>query len=655
MNKYYKVIPLTRIPLERSPHFTYKSKEEISFGSFVLLPFAKKKIRGIVLSKEIKPKFKTREIEKIKTPSLLNKTQLALAEKISKHYFTPIGVVLKLFTFNLTKRISEIKTSKTEVDEKIEPTKEQKKVIEKIAKGKAQKFLVFGPASSGKTEIAMRLIEKSLESKKQSLIILPEIFLSYQEVYRYQKRFANKKVALLHSKLKPSEISAIWQAVKSGKLDILISTKTGCFLPFKNLGTIVVDEEQDISHKNWDQNPKYHTEKIAEWLSSQYKAKLVFLSATPSVKNFWKASKNKSDWKLLNLPTLKTPKITVTKPKIKIIDLWENKYQRTGDILFCNELLKEMKENFSDNKISLILVPYHGKSQAVFCEKCKTSLKCPRCKTSLVHSKDEYRCLHCNHKISSLTSCPICKSYKLKNIGFGTESVGKEIKKRFPKAKIRIVQRSSFERNSSREKLFKEIKDGKIDFLVGAQTIAKGFDFPNINLVAVLNAGRWTGKADFKFDERWLGSFFQVAGRLNRPGSNQKGKFFLQTFRPNLEILKYLEKWDWNKFAKEEAKNLQALGYPPFKKIYRLSLKGTNPEKIEKTAEKVYNDLQERFKKKDFVFFEPFYSFVKKKGIFWQKHILIKVPENKKLPELEKELEKLSLNWSIDPDPENIF
>jgi len=129
----------------------------------------------------------------------------------------------------------------------------------------------------------------------------------------------------------------------------------------------------------------------------------------------------------------------VAKPKIKIVDLWQKTYQRSGDILFCNELLNDIKTTLNKNKICLILVPYHGKSQAVFCESCKSALKCPKCETSLIHIKDTYQCLHCNYKISSLTSCPTCKSYKLKNIGFGTESVASEIKKRFPSSRVSLV------------------------------------------------------------------------------------------------------------------------------------------------------------------------------------------------------------------------
>ena len=433
---YYKIIPLIKIPINKDPKFTYKSKEKIPFGSLVIVPFGKKTVKGIVLNSTKKPYFRTREIQNIKTFSAINEVQLSLAEKISAYYFTSLGITLKLFVFNLTKKPPGIVFEKIPEIPKVTLTQQQKKVVQKITANPSKiKNLVFGPASSGKTEIAMAMIEKTLANQKQSLIILPEVFLSYQEIYRYQKRFFNKKVALLHSKLKPSELSAIWNGIKSGEIEILIATKIGCFMPFKNLGIIVIDEEQDISHKNWDQNPKYHTAKVAKWLTAQHNAKLLFLSATPSVKNYWKTKNKLYNWRLLELPALKTKEIKVLKPKINIINLWENSYQKTGDILFSKDLLEDFKKTLKKNKISLILVPYHGKSQAVFCENCKTALKCPKCQTSLVHSKDEYKCLHCNYKTSSLTSCPNCKSYKLKNIGFGTESVASELTKFFPKSK----------------------------------------------------------------------------------------------------------------------------------------------------------------------------------------------------------------------------
>lgn len=652
---YYQIIPITRIAIDHEPFFTYKSKEKIAFGSLILISFGRKKIKGIVLKEQKKPTFKTKEILAIKTPCLIDKKQLILAQKISGHYFTSLGTVLKFFLFNITKKISPIPVNEITRKPQVKLTNPQEKVLQKVLQNSTKKNLLFGPASSGKTEIAMALIEKNLEQKKQSLVLLPEIFLSYQEIYRYQKRFFDKKVALIHSQLKSSEISAIWKQVKSGELEIVIATKIGCFLPFKNLGTIIVDEEQDISHKNWDKNPKYHVSEVAGWLSKIHQAQLLFLSATPSINNYWKSQNKKENWNLIKLPPLKTAKIKVIKPEIKIIDLWEKKYQRTGDILFCNELLKDFQKTLDQKKISLILVPYHGKSQSVFCEKCKTTLKCPQCETALIHTKDSYQCLHCNFKLSSLTHCPSCKSYKLKNIGFGTESVTSEIKKRFPSAKVSLVLRSQFEKNKSREILFNKIRENKINFLVGPQTIAKGFDFPNINLVAILNAQRWTGKADYKFDERWLGGFFQVAGRLNRPHSDQKGIFYIQSFKTNLEILENLKLWNWQKFIKSELENRKALSYPPFSRLYRLSFRNLGKEKVDKIAKKVYTQLQEQFKEKDFTIFKPFYSFVKKKGIFWNKHLLIKIKNRQISSNLNHELRKLSGSWSIDPDPENIF
>ncbi|MCK5080617.1 MAG: primosomal protein N' [Candidatus Moranbacteria bacterium] len=652
---YYQIIPLTRISINRDPYFTYKSQEEVPFGSLVMIPFGPKKIKGIVFTKQRKPVFKTREILQLKTPSLVNKNQLKLAQKISDYYFTPLGVVFKFFTPYITKKIQPLPENTFSKKPKIRLTEAQKKALQKIIRTPQKKSLVFGPASSGKTEIAMSLIDKNLKNKKQALVILPEIFLSYQEICRYQERFFDKKVALLHSQLKPSEFSTIWRQVKSGELDILISTKIGCFMPFKNLGTIIVDEEQDISHKSWDQNPKYHVERITSWLIELHQSQLIFLSATPSIKNYWKSENKKDHWQLVNLPSLQLNRIKVVKPKIKILNLWEKSYQKNGDLLFSHELLADFKKTLLKKKVSLILVPYYGKSQAVLCENCKTTLKCPKCRTSLVHTKDNYHCLHCNYKTSSLTSCPSCKSYKLKNVGFGTESVASEIKKRFPYSKVASITRDNFEKNKSREILFEKIKEGKIDFLVGNQTIAKGFDFPNINLVAILNAQRWTGKADFKFDERWLGGFFQVGGRLNRPHSDQQGIFYIQTFKPNLEILEILKEWNWKKFTKEELLNRKTLGYPPFNKLYRLTFKDVNKEKVEKITNKVYNQLQESSEKNKIVVFEPFYSFIKKKGIFWNKHILIKTETNRENSRLEKVLRDLSASWSIDPDPENIF
>jgi primosomal protein N' (replication factor Y) len=652
---YYQIIPLIKIPLKTNPLFTYQSATQIPFGSLVEISFGRKKIRGIVLEKIPKPNFKVKKISKILSPETINKNQLEIAKKISDYYLTSLGITLKLFVFNLTKKEVSLKNHSIQIEKPktIALTSEQKKALKKI-KIKS-KNLIFGPASSGKTELAMNLIEKNLKKNKQALVILPEIFLSYQEIYRYQSRFKKNKIALLHSKLKPSEKSTIWKQIKEGKIDILISTKMGCFLPFKNLGVIVVDEEQDISHKNWDQQPKYHTEKITEWLAFQNKAYLVFLSATPSIKNYWKAQKNQENWNLIQIPSLKTDQIKIKKPQIKIIDLWEKRYLKKGQIIFSQDLIEAFKDNLKARKIGLILVPYHGKSQMVVCENCKNHLKCPNCHNSLIYSGDHYKCLHCNYKISALSSCPKCKSYKLKTFGFGTESVTNEIKTLFPQARIKTAPSSLFENPKVFNELFQAIRKNKLDFLIGTQVIAKGFDFPNINLVAVLNAQRWSGKSDFNFDEHWLGSFFQIAGRLNRPLSDQKGKFYLQTFKPNVENFIFLEKWDWTNFIKKELETRKALGYPPFKNLIKISLKNINKNKVEKNTQKVYNQLSSLSENKDIEISEPYYGFIKKKAIFWQKHILIKLSRKDSKQTFKKEFIKISSEWSVDVDPENIF
>ncbi|MDA3815149.1 MAG: DEAD/DEAH box helicase, partial [Patescibacteria group bacterium] len=320
--KYYEIIPLTRISLGHSPCFTYSSKDIFRFGDLVEIDFAGKKIMGIVnFRKKLKPPYKTKPILKIIAEEAINKNQLKLANKISKYYLTNLGVVLKFFIIKPTKKITPPSVpQENSKDEKVILTSAQKKIIKEIISAdKKTKFLINGPASSGKTEIAMKCIENVLRKKKQCLVIIPEIFLSYQEIDRYFKRFEKYNVALFHSKLTGTQKNYIKKKIQEKELDLIISTKTGSLLPFKKLGIIIIDEEQDVSHKQWDQSPRYHIRRVADWLRKIHKAKLLYLSATPSMEIL--AEAKQKNMTALKLPMLKTKEIEVNQPVFEFVNL----------------------------------------------------------------------------------------------------------------------------------------------------------------------------------------------------------------------------------------------------------------------------------------------------------------------------------------------
>ncbi len=708
MKYYYQVIPLIRLPLTKPNDFTYYSDKLIKFGSVVQIKLNNKIIRGVIIKNKIsKPLFKTSPILKVITPAQITKQQLELAKLISKYYLTPLSTTLKFFAFKLTKnnnpkyftdlqkQISEINESKWQ--QKITLTGGQKEAIKKIIsqasntksvvknnnldkKNKAPltfnskssdgvnfrlSTLLFGLPASGKTEVVIGVMENIILKKQQVLILIPEIFLSYQEIVRYSGKFLNhadKEVAILHSQLKPSEITTIWNGVQTGKIKIVISTRMGIFLPFQDLGLIVVDEEQDISHKQWDTPPFYHTRQITELMQRIYGGtQTILVSSTPSLESWYKYSDN-SHHQIITLPPLKINKISIKQPEIKLINL-KKYYRKDQQIFISDELRLELKHCLAQNTIAMLLVPRRGKSRTIICQDCREVPFCPNCQVPLIHNENYYHCLHCNFKISNISKCPHCGSFRLRDIGFGTESVADVLQNMFPSAKVAIADNTTFTNNNSRQKILKKLYNNEIDFLVGTYGIAKGLDIKDVNLVAILNADNWPGQTDFRFDENYLSTIFQLAGRVNRPGGKQTGQCLIQTFDPINRIFTYLKNWDWLSFVKYELQNRKLLKYPPFTHLLKITYRDYNQETVEKKLDRLHKKLEKYIadkqndstKHRPIHLLPPYFGYQEKLRGYWQKHLLLKVTT---LPIADKKLLKildLSTKWKIDVDTENIF
>ncbi|MEA2006646.1 MAG: primosomal protein N' [Patescibacteria group bacterium] len=650
---YYNIIPLTKLPLTKNQEFTYKHDEQLSPGTLVKIDFAGKKLRGIVSKKtQFTPRFQIKSIEKVVVLQLLTVKQLSLAKNISKEYFSPLGVVLRFFVHNLTKKQSKQKLANKKKDVQLTLTKNQKQAIYSICNSKkVSSFLLFGPASCGKTEVIMGVIKEVLRQKRQILLLIPEIFLSHQEIARYTSRFEKNNVVLFHSGLKPSETSHVYNQVKDGSAEIIISTRMGLFLPFQNLGLIAVDEEQDVSFKQWDQSPHYHAREVSKYLARSHKAKLLMVSGTPSLESIqW--SKNPY-CKRIKLPMLKTNNIRVLPPKFIFSNLRIHHTKKQNAVI-TKELEKELARTIKQNGIAYILVPHRGQSKLVVCSDCKNILECPNCTMPLNNHGDEYRCFHCKFRSSSFAQCSKCGSFRLVNVGFGTRNVADLLKNRFPKAKIETADQDTFKNKRKRSFIMNSLLENKLDFLVGTYAIAKGLDIEHATLACVLNAENWSGKTEFRFDEHHMSNFFQLAGRVGRPPRNKRGVCLIQTYRPESEFWLFLKKWDWNKFAHQQLKNRKKLNYPPFQKLIKLTCKEDTKQKVEKNTKTVYNSFLKNKPSGVLEVYPPSWGIKQRNRRTWQKNILIK--SNKHVSKsLRRTLAKLKSQWSIDIDPENVF
>jgi len=647
---YYDIAPLTRTSLAKQQAFTYISSLSVPIGSLIRISFSGSSIRGIVLKKVRRPNFPTKNVDQVIHESLLSMKQIKLAKMIAEEYFTSLGIVLKFFVPKISKKKTYHEKISASVVSKVRLTTDQKKALHSIRKMKNRKCLLFGPASSGKTEILFRLVEDNLKKNKQSLILIPELFLSQQEINRYQAFFSKQQVVFYHSKCKPSEIRNIYEGVADGSHKIIISTRIGVFLPFKNLGIVVVDEEQDPSFKQWDQMPKYHIRKISTMLGKLYGCKTVFSSATPSLETLHQANNLKI--KMVRLPMLQTKSAKIKKPSIKLINL-SKYYSKTAPFAFSKELKEILEITLSKNLIALFLVPKRGMGNRVICSDCRQVQKCPSCEIPLIHSQDHYRCLHCSYKKPLFSRCSNCSSLRLVDLGIGTERVYEDLKTHYPKARIITVDATSIQKMNQKSSAFKKIANNKVDFVVGTYAIAKGFDNPKVNCAVVLDAESWSGKLDFRHDEHWARDLMQLAGRLNRPGSEQNGTCLIQTFQPEKKF-DFLDKWDWSIFADKELELRRQLSYPPYSNMLEISCKSTTEKNIDKKAKVVYNRLIDAKPAKKVRVSEPFFGFIKKKRNEWRKNILITY-QNELPKNLRIELLALGPDWSIDVDPEFIF
>lgn len=449
--------------------------------------------------------------------------------------------------------------------------------------------LLHGVTASGKTEVYIKLIEQQLNYKGQILFLVPDIGLTTQLVIRLTQYFGNQ-VAVYNSKYSPNERLETWNQVYQGsnKARIIIATRLGVFLPFKDLQLIIVDEEQEVSYKQQDPSPRYQARDCAIVLATQYKAKVLLGSATPSLESYYNATQNK--YGLVNLTTRYN---NITLPEIVLVDLKENykRKQMTGH--FSNFLLHEISLALSLGEQVIIYQNRRGFSPVIECMTCGDVPECPYCDVSLTYHKykSELRCHYCGYTLGMPKQCNRCHSVDLNTKGFGTEQVQLELNKLFPDKVISRMDQDTTRGKYSYEKIVEDFQNKHIDILVGTQMLAKGFDFNNVNLVGVLNADNTLHHPDFRAFERAYQMMVQISGRAGR--GDKKGKVVIQTYNPNHNIIQQITNYDYAAMFKEQMYDRFNFKYPPFYRLVRITLKHREFEKLKQASFWLYNCLKQ--------------------------------------------------------------
>ena len=451
--------------------------------------------------------------------------------------------------------------------------------------------LLHGVTSSGKTEVYTKLIQDVLDSGKQVLFLLPEIALTTQIITRLQFYFGNQ-ISVFHSKYSVNERVEVWNNVleNRSKAQIVLGARSSIFLPFNNLGLIVVDEEHETSYKQFEPSPRYNARDAAIVLAKMHNAKILLGSATPSLETFFNAQQNKYGLVILN-----RRHGNVQLPKIELIDVKEKhrKKEMTGH--FSDRMLKLITEALEEKEQVILFQNRRGYSPVVECKTCGVSPECPNCDVTLTFHKfrRELRCHYCSYQRAMPNSCAACGSNTLDTKGFGTEQIELELKELFPKHNIGRMDLDTTRGKYGYQKIIGAFEAKEIDVLVGTQMLSKGLDFENVSLVGILNADTMLNFPDFRAHERAYDMMVQVSGRAGR--SKKQGNVAIQTFNPYHQILQQVSTTDYAAMYKEQLQERWQYKYPPYFRVIKITLKHKDFIKVDSGIQWLFKALYRSF------------------------------------------------------------
>ena len=501
----------------------------------------------------------------------------------------------------------------------------KKEIDEAFAEGK--NVLLHGVTSSGKTHIYLEKIEDVVASEKNVLFLLPEISLTKQIVQRLEKKYG-KQLGFYHQKLTDFERVEVWRRMKNNDIKILIGTRNALFLPFQNLGLIIVDEEHDSAYKPREVSPYFNAKDAAQILAKFYSANLILGSATPSVESYYLAKKEKLKYVLLaeRFGNVKLP-------EFELINFKEEQDSKKIIGNFSLKLIDEIKKELEKKKQTMILHNRRGYANVVECETCGYVNYCSNCDVVMTYHKfsNEMKCHYCGQKASKPKTCPKCHSENLNERGVGVEQIHEEVSRLFPDSEVDRMDVDSMRKKFAYEKLYDKIEEGETDIIVGTQMISKGLDFDNIELVAIPRADSMLYVQDFRAEERAYQLITQVSGRAGRISG--EGKVFIQTYNPHHSVFQLIKENHSEKIYKHFLEERKKFLYPPFVKLIMIELKHRKEDKVNRSAQFLGSILR-KYLPEDCIL-GPEKSPIGKLNLMYQYQILLKLPRGKRYSELK--------------------
>ena len=558
---FFYNVSLLSSPLEP---LTYQSEEDIKIGTLVEVSLQRraKLQKAVIIKKVDKPSFKCVTIKEI-SDLYYDDKMLKIASFISQYYVCSLGEALSVYTpfYEVEKD-----TTKQEINYSIELSVNQQKAYQFTQDNNVS--LLFANTGSGKTEIYITAIQNILKQNKQALLLLPEISLSPQMEQRLTKVFGDQ-IAIWHSKIQKKTKATIIDNLLSGKVKIIAGARSALFLPYENLGLIIVDEEHDDSYKS-AQKPRLHVKDLSIYIGKKYDIQVILGSATPSLSTFH---------------------------KVPYFRLKETFFQSEKKISFLNSnlelndtIINKIKETINNNNQVIVFLPTRANFKYQICKDCGEAVECPFCSVSLSLHKNQnaLQCHYCNYTQSIPKKCPSCKVGTIESFRLGTAEVYEQLQTILPEQIIEKFDRDSIKTNTALKKTLKQFNDNKIDVLVGTQMLSKGHDYHNVTLAVVLGIDSILNMTSYKVREKALSLLIQIAGRSGRKGF---GEVLIQTKNEDF-FHNYLEVSDYEDFLKDELKSRVDL-YPPYLRIARIIFSHKNAFIAKKELDEYVNQLKD--------------------------------------------------------------
>lgn len=595
------------LPVDKTFHYKVPDplKDSAAIGKRAWVSFGNRRMAGMIVGFADKAggvsPARIKEIESVidRVP-IVSGEMIALAQWISDYYCASLGSALHLAIpaplkkgrTSINARAAHESVAQPALTGHLVLTAEQAKALGEIKRALGENrhrvFLLHGVTSSGKTEVYIQAIDEVLKNGKTAIVLVPEISLTPQAVERFSARFGGK-VAVIHSRVTGGERYEAWRLIKEGERPVVIGARSALFSPLRNLGLIVVDEEHETSYKQEDA-PRYHARDAAVKLAELAGCPVILGSATPSLESFHKALTGK--YTLLEL----TKRIDDRPmPRVRVIDMRREIERQKRVPVLSRALVDSIEKTLAKKEQTMLFLNRRGFSTYIMCRNCGYTAKCKKCDSILVYhsAKKELLCHYCSYREEPPKTCPDCKSGYMRFAGKGTEKIESEVQRTFPAARIGRMDTDAMRRKGSHGAILARMRDGEIDILVGTQMIAKGHDFPQVTLVGVISADLSLNIPDFRSGERTFCLLTQVAGRAGR-GANP-GEVILQTYAPDNYAVTTSAVHDYAAFSGRELEFRKKLGFPPYKNLIKITVKGRREASAKDAAAALAGALREHF------------------------------------------------------------